>query len=704
MNFYVNKGQNKNLFNFFCNRNKIYLFTFFSILDTPGASGVTVVTRKYLYDLMQTQNLSNMDEKLTFLENYLLARYGDSPDNLSRLKQRFAYFKSSIKEKWTQAHRKESIFLKNNAAWLEGSFEIIENRPTRPGRPFKSFEDSSDRTKRRKTKELRSSFSDELIVHAAQTSLQTQGKRDASQILKDLTISPTRAGKYRKAYKNFDQKKITPLSPLQALAMFVEADLTRRQYEIIRNTNKSFYPCYDLLLKEKKECYPPEESMNVTKTCAESTLQCLINKTVQRLSVALEEILCSLKPKERNSLKILCKWGCDGSQQAKYKQKFDDEEASDAHIFLSSFVPLRIFCDQDGHKVIWQNPTPSSPRYCRPIRFRFTKETTDVTKEEISYVEESVKRLQPTEIFLNGNKFMFDHVFKMTMVDGKVCNAATDTKSTSQCYICGSTSKDFNNLTKNLNISSTAIEFGLSVLHTRIRIFESILHLAYKLPVKKYREKRTEEEKELEGHTKKHIQERFRKETGLLVDMPKANFGNTNDGNTSRRFFENPQLSAEITKVDFQLIYRLKVILETISSGHKIDIQQFDEYAMDTAKLYVELYGWHPMTPTMHKILIHGSVIIKNALLPIGQLSEEAAEARNKHFRLYRENYARKFSREECNIDIYNRLLLSSDPLLSIMKQTKKRIKVRSFCPETIKMLLPADPNESSTSDTDEEI
>lgn len=37
------------------------------------------------------------------------------------------------------------------------------------------------------------------------------------------------------------------------------------------------------------------------------------------------------------------------------------------------------------------------------------------------------------------------------------------------------------------------------------------------------------------------------------------------------------------------------------------------------------------MTSTMHKILIHGAVITKNALLPIGQLSEEAAEARNKH-------------------------------------------------------------------------
>ena len=55
------------------------------------------------------------------------------------------------------------------------------------------------------------------------------------------------------------------------------------------------------------------------------------------------------------------------------------------------------------------------------------------------------------------------------------------------------------------------------------------------------------------------------------------------------------------------------------------------------------------MTPTLHKVLVHGPDIVENALLPIGQLSEEAAEARNKHFREYRLSYARKFSRKDCN-------------------------------------------------------
>ncbi|KAH1008162.1 hypothetical protein HUJ05_008743 [Dendroctonus ponderosae] len=106
---------------------------------------------------------------------------------------------------------------------------------------------------------------------------------------------------------------------------------------------------------------------------------------------------------------------------------------------------------------------------------------------------------------------------------------------------------------------------------------------------------------------------------------------------------------------------------------------------MDTAKLYVELYPWHPMTPTLHKVLLHGHLIIKHALLPIGHLTEEAAEARNTHFRNCSLNYALKFSRLQCNTDIIIRLLLTSDPLLSSIR--KPVLKKRAvFSKEALEM------------------
>ena len=40
---------------------------------------------------------------------------------------------------------------------------------------------------------------------------------------------------------------------------------------------------------------------------------------------------------------------------------------------------------------------------------------------------------------------------------------------------------------------------------------------------------------------------------GLIVDKPKPGYGSTNDGNTARRFFQNPDLSAKITGINKQL-------------------------------------------------------------------------------------------------------------------------------------------------------
>jgi hypothetical protein len=129
----------------------------------------------------------------------------------------------------------------------------------------------------------------------------------------------------------------------------------------------------------------------------------------------------------------------------------------------------------------------------------------------------------------------------LTMVDGKVCNAATGTSSTMRCYICKETSKNFNKLQHKKEDNPKVLKFGLSTLHARIRLFESLLHLSYKLQIKKW-QIRSEEDKQTLSETKKKIQEAFKKEMGLLVDLPTAGYGNTNDGNTARRFFQDPEL------------------------------------------------------------------------------------------------------------------------------------------------------------------
>lgn len=93
-----------------------------------------------------------------------------------------------------------------------------------------------------------------------------------------------------------------------------------------------------------------------------------------------------------------------------------------------------------------------------------------------------------------------------------------------------------------------------------------------------------------------------------------------------------------------------------------LGVEKYEKYEEETARLSARLYPWHPMTPTLQKVLVHRSDIIKNA---IGLMSEEAAEAGNKCFRTCRQDYTRKFFRESCNRDILIRLLLCSDPYFS---------------------------------------
>uniref|UniRef100_A0A6P7GWP0 Uncharacterized protein LOC114343837 n=1 Tax=Diabrotica virgifera virgifera TaxID=50390 RepID=A0A6P7GWP0_DIAVI len=227
---------------------------------------------------------------------------------------------------------------------------------------------------------------------------------------------------------------------------------------------------------------------------------------------------------------------------------------------------------------------------------------------------------------------------------------------------------DTDKVMKTQVINKEHLQFGLSSLHAWIRFFECILHLAYKLVIRKW-QARGKEDKQKVAENKKKIQEAFRQEIGLLVDKPKPRYGSSNDGNTARRFFGDPETSSKITGVNKDLISRFKVILATISSGHKIKVEPFKIYCLDTATRFTELYPWYNMPTTVHKILIHSAEIISYAILPIGQLGEEAQEARNKDIKRYRESFSRKFSRQKNMEDVFHRLLISSDPYISNLRK-----------------------------------
>lgn len=215
-------------------------------------------------------------------------------------------------------------------------------------------------------------------------------------------------------------------------------------------------------------------------------MRSLVNHSVERLCLAQKDALSSVDGLKEISLVI--KWGCDGAQQKSFKQKFSVGDSSDENLFCISIVPIQMFFFDDKIKqVLWQNPAPSSTRYCRPIKLNFAKETPELIMSEVELVKKQIETLLPVKLKIDGLHVIIKPEFLLTMIDGKVCTALSPMTSSSQtCYICGAKPSEMNNLTSLLTkpANQYAMSFGLRPLPSWVRFMECILHIAYRLDVK----------------------------------------------------------------------------------------------------------------------------------------------------------------------------------------------------------------------------
>ena len=99
------------------------------------------------------------------------------------------------------------------------------------------------------------------------------------------------------------------------------------------------------------------------------------------------------------------------------------------------------------------------------------------------------------------------------------------------------------------------------------------------------------------------------------------------------------------------ILQRCATILQAINSGFEIEGEKFEEYDLETARKLVGEYRWYYLPPSVQKILIQWAKVIRHALVPIGELSEEAADANNKDIKQIRLQYTRKISRTATNTD-----------------------------------------------------
>lgn len=584
---------------------------------------------------------------------------------------------------------------------------IANPQTSHGGRIAKPFSRSSVRTKRRKTEEMRKMYTDEELAFATVMNLRQRGKTAQSSLMKEVTqTTPTRATKIMKIWKNQSKFKLKRYTADEALALIINSRLSKSAYLQIREGAKKrgadIYPSYHSILFAKERCYPQNDDIKITESSAEISLQALLDLTVRRILHVESESIFSSSNEETANMKLLSKWGCDGSGgQARYKQSFSEKDITDADMFVTSLVPLQIISCING-KIIWENSRANSTRYCRIIRFQFKKETPELIKSERIYIENQINNFRCTTVQCGGHDISVQHILILSMIDGKVSNALTETACSQKCSICGALPKDMNsilNVTQR-SINENALIFGISPLHSTIRCYECLLHVAYRLDIKKW-QARGDESKASIAKRKLEIQQNFREKLGLIVDVAKQGGGTTNDGNSARKFFANSTLSAKITGLKQEIIARFGIILQVISSNKIIRSNLFRQYCLETAEVFVGTYPWFRMPVSVHKLLIHGYQIVDKSCLPLGSLSEEPQEARNKDYRFFREHHTRKTSREHTNEDLLKMFLVSSDPVISSAMSLKMK-KSSNLSPEAMKLLYIPE-SQSNTPDSTSE-
>lgn len=597
------------------------------------------------------------------------------------------------------AKKSWSHFLRDNQRWLNTNFQYDFTNKTLPktkasgktrGRPKISHQARSNKTKMNVARKicLHANFDTQLLIQS--TLLSAKRNQDFKLVskLKNIMTETT--------IKTFRKMSID-----RGLAMFLKLGLSHSQYQSIRNESvkhdSDIFPPLKEIKEAKKSCYP-ETPINVQADKVSVSFQSLQDHTAKRLVHLQDKMIADYmesKKLDTMSIELVSKYGFDGTNtNSTYHQQLSMGISSNFFAVTTSPLVLR-----HNSIKLWSNDSPNSYYYVRPISLGFAKETKELNIETDKEMEQLIENLEETVATLsNGKKISIKHTLHLTAIDGKVVTHITGTSSMQNCPVCGATPTQMSEA-KNLSNGAfkpklRALKLGLSALHFRMRAFEAILHIAYRLSFRKWQVRKNDEE--AKKATKHKVQEAFHSLFNLHVDFPSSTgAGNTNSGNVSRKAFADPQKFSLATGVDVDLITRLGNIAIAINCNQNIHIENFRQYCLDTAKLYFELYDWYKMPSSLHRTLIHGADIIESFDIPFGMLSEEGAESRNKIYKYDQLKHARKDSMEHNMSDMFNRQLATSDPfIVSFFKKPREESGKEHFN-DVVKMLIRWDDDEN---------
>lgn len=160
-----------------------------------------------------------------------------------------------------------------------------ENVNTRKRRLLKPFQLCSDRTKRRRCATLRETANAIQIQQMFLSNLRKNNQTlDAKIVRQLLRVSPQRKIKILESIQK--DTELTKYTADEALALYIDAKMTKHQYELVAHgaasRNSNIYPSYHRILDAKKQCYPPEQFIEITDYSVTVDLQALLDITSSR--------------------------------------------------------------------------------------------------------------------------------------------------------------------------------------------------------------------------------------------------------------------------------------------------------------------------------------------------------------------------------------------------------------------------------------
>lgn len=650
----------------------------------------------------------NVEEALNFIKS----KFSICDDKISDLKYKLSNFDKNFKVKWHKHHRIREKFDNNNKDWLNKEFNIDEylanessetskssKTPgtSKRGRPAKEFSEKSERSKRRNIAEdvkNNPDFTLEKTLRMSRKKAYDEGNVCLAKVISKIISNKENSRHMLIQLSKNNEPKLFE----EYVACFLDNNYSVAQWDNFRKLIANEMPCYRTLLDNGlKKCCPEDQYIHVTDTRAKVDLQQLMKHTAERIvKIRENEIMEYLKSTSKQSEKmvLLSSWGLDGSSgHAQYHQSITNPDKTADNCMLATVTtPLRLSAADNSTNIHWTNLMPQSVRFCRPIEIEFVKETREVTLEKKRKLEAEMENLEEVCVKLpNGNCVSIKFEFIMSQIDGKTLAAVTETSSTQCCCICGATPTEMTN-SENLKNEVFApkegtLDHGMSPLHAYLRVFDCLLHIAYRLQFKKWRV--TKEYKDQYQTSKKEVQQQMKDELHLHVDFPRPGGGTSTTGNVCRRAFSNPKELSRILKIDEKLIVMFRNILIAINCQQSLNPELFQEYCTQAYQRYLELYSWYKIPATVHKVLAHAAEIIIHSPVPLGVLAEEALECSNKHYRRNRELHARKCSRQANMRDIFIRAMRNSDPLISSYSLEERRSKkVVLELPDEVKNFL----------------